>query len=225
MPSIPECTVEQMRQVDELMEGEFSVSPLQLMELAGFVTARAAMDLFRPSRVLVLAGKGNNGGDGMAAARHLHCMGVRVQVRLAGDVHRELPALQLEALNKLKIQVEDKPLFQPDLIIDALLGYGAEGEPGGGAALLIHDARRLCVPVLSVDVPSGLDVSAGKWFEPCFREATVLTLGLPKKGMKKDSGIKRLLVGDIGIPPECYQRIGINAHHMFRKGCYEEIKG
>ncbi len=223
MTRIPSLTVRQMREVDRLMVEEFGVSVLQMMELAGRVTARVAIDLFSPRSVIVLAGKGNNGGDGMVAARHLHNSGAKVRVVLAGELHGEIPLMQLNALGKTGIPVEDSVKCAPDLVIDALLGYGARGEPRGGVALLIRESRKLSKPVLSVDVPSGLEVSTGKWFSPAFEGATVLTLGLPKEGMLGDPKIKRLLVGDIGIPREVYRKIGVEVPGMFSDREYLEV--
>lgn len=224
--SVPEATVQQIREVDRLMVEEYGIPIPQMMELAGYVTARAAMDLFRPQEVLVLVGKGNNGGDGLSAARHLHNFGVAVKVVLAGELHREAPLAQLESLKKLSVPVLDDPanLGNPSLVIDTLLGYSAKGEPRGSVGLLIREARKLGAPVLSVDVPSGLEVSTGTWFRPAFQGSACLTLGLPKSGMTRDKGIKRLLVGDIGIPREAYHRIGVKVPVMFDRGPYFEVR-
>lgn len=224
---IPEVTVEQMKEVDRLMTEEFGVSVPQMMELAGHVTARVVMDLFNPGEVLILAGKGNNGGDGLAAARHLHNFGVAVKVVLAGELRREMPRMQLKSLRKLGVPALDNPESigngKPNLVIDALLGYSAMGKPRGGTALLIMEARKLGVPVLSVDIPSGLEASTGMWFSPAFEDSTCLTLALPKYGMTSDPGIKRLLVGDIGIPREAFRRVGVEVPVLFREDSYREI--
>jgi NAD(P)H-hydrate epimerase len=171
-------------------------------------------------------GKGNNGGDGLAAARHLHNFGVAVKVVLAGEIHMEEPLAQLESLRKLSVPVLEDPADpgSPGLVIDALLGYSAKGEPRGAVALLIREARRTGAPVLSVDIPSGLEVSTGTWFDPCFKESTCLTLALPKKGMTRDPGIERLLVGDIGIPREAFHRIGVRVPALFGKGPVIEVR-
>ena len=224
MINVPESTVEQMQETDCIMADEFGISALQMMELAGHVTACAAIDLFNPREVLVLVGRGNNGGDGLVAARHLHGMGVRIRVVLAGEIHLDNPLMQLNSIDKLGIPVDNTITGKPDLIIDSLLGFGSRGEPRGAIALLIREANKLKTHMLSVDVPSGLEAFTGTWFRPAFEGATVLTLGLPKKGMTGDPKIGRLLVGDIGIPPEAYKRVGLRVPVLFRKSSYIEVE-
>ncbi|MCK4714500.1 MAG: NAD(P)H-hydrate epimerase, partial [Candidatus Aenigmarchaeota archaeon] len=220
--NIPVATVEQMREIDSLMAEEFGVSVSQMMELAGYVTARAAIDIFQPGEVLVLVGRGNNGGDGLAAARHLHNMGVRTRVVLAGKNLRDMPLMQLRPLRHMGVPLEESVKGRPGLLIDALLGYSAQGAPRGRVAELIRQALALKRPVFSVDIPTGLDVSTGMWHEPCFRGSTVLALGLPKPHMLGNPGIRKLMVGDIGIPPEAYRRVGLKVQSLFARSSYIE---
>jgi NAD(P)H-hydrate epimerase len=221
MTQVPTATIEQMREIDRIMI-EFGVSVPQMMELAGYVTTRASIDLFKPRDALILAGKGNNGGDGLAAARHLHSLGVRVSVVLAGDIHKEVPLMQLESLKRIGIPIQDSVSGKPDLIIDSLLGFGSKGAPRGSIALLIREAQELKAPVLSVDIPSGFEPPTGTWFKPSFQGATVLTLGLPKPNMIGNPKIKRLLVGDIGIPQEAFRRVGLKVPPLFKNKQYIE---
>ncbi len=230
MKTVPSVTPEQMAKIDRIVENEFHVSPVQLMENAGRAVAGVACSAFRlPMRVAVLAGKGNNGGDGLVAARHLHNRGAEVSVVLVDKNLRGLPLQQLRAVQALGIRPGSdlKALGdKPDLIIDALLGFGARGPPMGIVARLIADGVRLQekgVPVLCVDAPSGLDLETGKWFSPAFRGADVVTLGLPKMNMVGNTGIKRLFVADIGIPREAYMRIGIGVPALFSDRDYIEI--
>jgi hydroxyethylthiazole kinase-like uncharacterized protein yjeF len=229
MKSVPSVTPEQMARIDRIAETGFHISPLQLMENAGRAVAGFACSEFRlPKMVAVLVGKGNNGGDGLVAARHLHNRGLGVSVVLADKNLKGLPLHQLRAVRALGIRpVTDlKALNEgPSLIIDALLGSGARGPPKGPVSGLITKGLRLQergVPVLCVDSPSGLDLEAGEWFSPSFREADVVTLGLPKGGMVGNTGIRRLFVADIGIPREAYRHLGIMVPQIFsERDCIE----
>ncbi len=215
MPIIPEITVTQMREVDRLMVESFHIHLLQMMENAGRLLARVARERFRPKSVVILAGKGNNGGGGLVAARYLRNFGVEVQIMLSEEALRPVPAMHLKAAEVIGIPVARQLSSKPDLVIDALLGYNGTGATRGKTAELIEQANALGVPILCLDVPSGFDASAGRWYSPAFKNATVLTLGLPKTNMLGNPEIKTLLVGDIGIPQKVYQYIGLKVPTLF----------
>ncbi|MFC1755267.1 NAD(P)H-hydrate epimerase, partial [Thermoproteota archaeon] len=168
---------------------------------------------------------GNNGADGIAAARYLHNKRVDVEVVLGVEETRlcETAMRHLDAAKVLGIPIIDTVGKRPDLFIDCLLGYNAKGAPRERIAEIISHVKGLEVPVLSCDVPTGLELSTGKWHEPCFENAVCLTLGLPKKGMIDDSKIKRLLVGDLGIPPEVYKKAGVDATNLFVEKDYVDV--
>lgn len=214
---IPEISVEKMKEIDRLMVEELNIEIMQMMENAGRNIAAASIKLFKPQRVSILAGKGNNGGDGIAAARHLKNRGIEVEIILGHKNLRKLAKKQLESAEKFKIPIKNKISGKPDLIIDTLLGYQATGEPRGKIAELIEEANRLNVPVLSVDIPTGFDVTNNIWHAPSFENATVLTIGLPKTNMNKNKKIKNLYLMDIGIPSELYKKVGINVPMIFKK--------
>ncbi|BDG62402.1 NAD(P)H-hydrate dehydratase [Caldinitratiruptor microaerophilus] len=148
----------------------------------------------RPPRVVVVAGHGNNGGDGLAAARHLHAWGAEVRVLLYGHPDRLTPdarvnfrACQEAGLVTLPLADGRAPvsewLAQADLVIDALLGTGVRGaprEPVAGAIGAVMAAGR---PVLAVDVPSGIDADAGAVPGPAVRAQWTVTFGAPKLGL------------------------------------------
>jgi len=145
-----------MSQVDRLMASEFGVATLQLMELAGQAVAAWARERFlsgdaRGKRVLVLAGSGGNGGDGMVAARLLHAWGAHPAIWLSHDMARlsAAAAHQARSLAALDLPLQPPPtdaaipLPPADLIIDALLGFGLSGPPAGVAARLIAGSDEL----------------------------------------------------------------------------------
>ncbi len=183
------------------------------MENAGRSLAELARRLLDGNvagkRVTVLCGPGNNGGGGMAAARMLHNWGAEVSVHLSGEPSnlKEVPAQQWHILQRLGLTSLHAGLSTTDLVLDALLGYGASGEPRPPIADLIRWANDQSAPILSLDVPSGLDASSGVAPQPTVQAMATLTLALPKTGLlvqeaKKYTG--ELYLADIGVPPELY---------------------
>jgi len=126
---IPAVTREQMIEIDRLMIKDYDISLLQMMENAGRNLAELSRRLLdgtvSEKRVLVFCGSGNNGGGGMAAARHLSNWGAAVEVTLATERHKlkDEPAHQLRILEKMQVSITGKPSGKNfDLIIDALIG-------------------------------------------------------------------------------------------------------
>ncbi len=227
----PAVTTAQMTRVDRVMIDELGVDVLQLMELAGRAVATVARERFldgdpRGRRVLILAGGGGNGGDGLVAARLLHAWGAEVVVMLDRDPaalggsaahnHAILDRLGLHAATADR--AEAPALAAADLVIDALLGFGLRGPPGGRAAALIGAANTHPAPILAIDLPSGLDATTGAPYEPCIRADATLTLALPKTGLLAPSArpvVGELYVADIGIPATVYARLGLTIPPLF----------
>jgi len=141
-------------------------APHLLMQRAGTAVARLAQAVVpHAQRVWVACGPGNNGGDGLVAARHLHRAGVEVQATLFGDAQR-LPDDARQALADARrdgVAVSDRTPDTPcDLAIDALLGLGASRAPQGALAEAIEGLNALRTPVLAVDLPSGLQADTGQ---------------------------------------------------------------
>ncbi len=231
--SVPSITTEQMREVDRLMIEEYGIALLQMMENAGRNLARLAASLASRSQlihVLVLAGKGNNGGGGMAAARHLSNMGSQVRVILTGTAEEliDAPAHQASILNKMGIELLEveatsqehlQSIFaEADLIIDAVIGYSLAGVPRGQAATLIELANASGRSIVSLDVPSGVDAGSGSVYEPSIRAAATVTLALPKTGLAAPEVRERLgdlYVADLSVPPRLYRRLGLEVDPLF----------
>ena len=234
---IPAISGDEMARVDRIMAGEFGVTSLQLMELAGHAVASYARAHLlhgdaEGKRVLALCGGGGNGGDAMVAARLLHAWGAHTRVylnRAAATIEGDA-AHQLATLRALDIPIDDpgaeqahhEPILptaetapttlpEADLIIDGLLGFGAHGAPTGRTAELIRATNAAGAPTLAIDVPSGLDATTGDLATPCIRAKITLTLGLPKRGLREitaRAAAGRIVVADIGIPPQAYEKIG-----------------
>lgn len=226
---IPALTGAQMAEVDRIMVEEFRLDVLQIMEVAGLAVARFARARFlagdpRGQRVVVLAGSGGNGGDGLVAARYLHGWGAAVEVRLALDPAslRGTAAHQLLAVDALGLPVRPPSAAREspdaDLVIDALLGFGLRTAPTAAFADLIRAANDQPAPVLAVDLPSGLDATSGERFDPCVRATATLTLALPKTGLMRPDAVAvtgELSLADIGIPAEAYARLGVEVGPLF----------
>lgn len=222
---IPAVTADQMRQVDRAMIEYLHIELIQMMENAGRSLADLAIRLFEPQRVVVLAGGGGNGGGGLVAARHLANGGREVQVVLGageGDMS-PVPAHQLDILHRMgALIVSDPPAA--DVVVDALIGYSLRGDPAGRTAELIEWANRQTAPVLSLDTPSGLDVTTGLAGNPCVRAAATLTLALPKVGLLvAPEHVGRLYLADISVPRVVYERMGLQVGDVFSADAIVEI--
>jgi ADP-dependent NAD(P)H-hydrate dehydratase / NAD(P)H-hydrate epimerase len=195
--------------VDRVTSERFRVAVDWLMEAAGWQTARHCRE-----RTLVVCGRGNNGGDGLAAARHLHRWG-----HLAGVACLDRPALsgpasrQAEALEALGVPIADRlELDNCRTVLDAIFGTGLNRPAEGLAAEWIGAINSAGRRVVAVDVPSGLDADSGRAFEPAIRASRTVTLGLPKTGLLQADGpdlAGDVWVADIGVPREAYRELGI----------------
>ena len=201
------------------------------MPYAGRHLAQVARSRFlegdpKSRRVLVVAGSGGNGGGGLACARRLHNWGAQVSVWLSSEPSRmaDVPRHQLAILERMgvpfHVATSDTTLPPADLIIDALIGYSLQGSPKGGTAQLIRAANEHQAPVLSLDLPSGVEATAGTVYTPTIRAAATLTLALPKQGLRAPQAkpfVGELYLGDIGVPPELYSspHLGIRVGPLF----------
>ncbi|MDG7008437.1 MAG: NAD(P)H-hydrate epimerase [Nitrososphaerota archaeon] len=210
-------TAQEMAELDRSAIEEFGIDELVLMENAGLAVANAARRLLggdtAGKKIGVLVGKGNNGGDGLVAARHLQNWGAQVSLVLAGDRAdlKALPAKHLEIVEKMgALPVgPESGLRGAHLLVDALLGYNLKGDPKEPLAGLIRRANASKTKILAVDIPSGLDATTGDPGEPCIAADTTVTLGLPKVGFLSPGARKyvgRLYLADISFPNLLYAR-------------------
>jgi NAD(P)H-hydrate epimerase len=174
-------------------------------------------------RVACLVGGGNNGGDGMVAARHLANWGADVEV-ITGttkDRAKGIPFRQLEILEKMGILIlsTDYDLTDYDLLVDGLIGYGLEGNPRDRIATIIKDANASGRPTLAIDVPSGMNATTGESYDPSIKATATLTLALPKTGFLAPGALPYvgdLYVADISIPRKVYESFG-QKENLFQK--------
>ena len=212
----PSLTTEQMIEVDRAMIEDYHILLIQMMENAGRNLAILARDRFLggdPSgkKVVVLAGTGGNGGGAMVAARRLHNWGAEVEVFVSREPQPEIPQHQFTVLKRMgmSVRVAEKPtgLTHAALILDGLIGYSLKGNPRGIIGELIHWANAQASPILSLDTPSGIDLTSGTIYDPVIEAVATLTLALPKVGLFRDGAkqlVGELYLGDISVPPSLY---------------------
>ncbi len=204
-------------QVAELNSEFLGVSHLQLMEVVGAGIAKEVGERARSKpnpRILVVAGTGKNGGDGLSVARHLASMGLRVRVILVGrpkDVEDPAAKQQLASILQMTDSVEfqtipDSSFLKPmdsDYIIDGLLGTGVRGElrqPLLGAVKAVNRSKGFKV---AIDLPSGLDTDTGEPHGEAVKANLTISLHRMKQGLTKASEYTgELMVLPIGVPPE-----------------------
>jgi len=220
---VPALTTDQMREVDRIMVEEFGIDLPRMMENAGRNLAWLARKRFTPVSVTVLAGPGGNGGGGLVATRHLMNRGVGVSVTLSRDELGDVPAAQADMLRAMGVEFSEDPT-EADLVIDALIGYSLSGDPRGRTGELIEWANHQAAPVLSLDVPSGLDTTTGIIGDPCIRATATMTLALPKAGLDlAPTVVGELYLADISVPPSVYTVFGLGVADPFAEGSVVSI--
>jgi NAD(P)H-hydrate epimerase len=216
-------TALQMAEVDRRAVACFDLSLVQMMENAGRALARVARERFfeghaGAGRVAVLAGPGGNGGGAMVAARRLAGWGARVHVFATAEGATMAPVTARQARTLRSFGVpwtvvaggaeSGWPAASGfDLVLDGLLGYGGRGEPRGA----VHDAMAWAfdtgAPVLSLDLPSGLDATSGCAAATAIRASATVTLAALKTGLTVAASalhVGELYLADIGVPAAAY---------------------
>ncbi len=213
-------TAAEMRELDRRAIAEVGLPSLVLMENAG----RAAYQVLRrefpelSGEVAVLAGRGNNGGDGFVVARCLANAGIPVAVflvgrrdQVGGDARVNLEILAHQGLEVLEVLEESHlekaldRLARAGLIVDALLGTGLNSPVTGLLASLIQAVNQLKRQVLALDLPSGLSADTGEALGVAVRADVTVTCGWPKIGLVMSPGrdyVGRLWQADLGMPPD-----------------------
>lgn len=220
-----------MARADRAAIEDLGIPVAALMENAGRQVATVARLFLGGSvagrRIVALCGRGNNGGDALVATRHLYGWGADARAVVCGDpaTLRDLPATQRDALRGIGVRVArfdpDGPdeIAGADLLLDGLLGYGATGAPRDDIAECIRVADRSRVPILAVDMPSGIDPDTGSPHGIAIRAACTVTLALPKQGLLAPAAgplVGALVLADIGLPAAAYGRPDVSG--LFERG-------
>jgi ADP-dependent NAD(P)H-hydrate dehydratase / NAD(P)H-hydrate epimerase len=218
-------TAEQMREMDRLTIHKYGTPSLTLMERAGAGVVKAILECFAKSvskGVLIVAGKGNNGGDGFVVGRLLREQGVSCAIALlanpneisrdaAHNLERYLTGggkvvgIDADHLGLLKDSVAGK-----GLLVDALLGTGTNNEIRGMYADAIRAMNGSGLPIVAIDIPSGLDADKGTPLGVCVQAAMTVALGYPKLGQVIYPAVEyvgELVVADIGIEPAAVSEV------------------
>lgn len=212
---------QEMRDIDKRVQEEYALPELVLMENAGCRVAEATCRLLggvQGKTICIMAGSGNNGGGSFSAARYLVNWGAKVKVFLVGDGGhlKESPAVMYQALHRMAAEIHTMEgdrdwdrlrlaLRFADGIVDGILGTGFAGELRKKTLRLIEMINEAEKPILSIDVPSGVDSDTGVVASVAVRAEATLALGLPKPAHYMGGGASfagKVSVDTIGIPQE-----------------------
>jgi NAD(P)H-hydrate epimerase len=229
LKSIPAITPEQRVELGRSMIEDFGVDSTQILESAALHFAHLARDRFlagdaREKSVVVLAGAGGKGAVALAAARRLAGWGATVEVFLLRERSRLSPAALrlLEALDRAKVTVKDPsaPLAAegPDAILEGTVGSGLRGRPKEDLADAVRWTAAQRIPILSLEVPAGMDAGTGAVSSPSIKATATLALALPQKGVVTHGAEEyrgELYLGDLGVPDIALRRLGLKVGPIF----------
>lgn len=204
-------TAAEMQDIGRRTIKEFGIPSAVLMERAGLAVAARVKVLFDHGKVVVLAGGGNNGGDGLVAARELFVQGWNVRVLMLAKEDRLSPDClsQYRVARKMGVPCEFRTAvtgrdLHAAVVIDAIMGTGLYTAVKPAVAKIIRFINTAGVPVLSVDIPSGISSDTGAVMGEAVRADHTVTFGLPKRGLLLHPGAAcagQVFVEDIGFPP------------------------
>ncbi len=220
--TVPAVTREQMIEVDRIAVEETGPNLYQMMENAGRNLALNVIDLIEEKspgkKVLIFAGTGGNGGGGICAARHLLNHGYEPIVILSNEEKmRDIPAYQLEIFRKAGgqiIPIEKANDINPDIIVDAIIGYSLISAPGGKVLEMINFINKNNIPTISLDIPTGVLATSGENPGEFVKPDKTITLALPKTGLSPEK-CGEIILADIGIPQVVYEKIGLKYNSPF----------
>lgn len=214
-------TRNQVRQIDQRSIQEYHIPGVVLMENAARGVAQVAWRMLGSNRgaaVLIMCGGGNNGGDGLAVARHLHNGGAAVSILLSADPDKydgeARSNFEIVSAMKLPIAAADPTAIagmKPALIVDAIFGTGLTQPPREPFPQIARAIQGLGAPILAVDIPSGLDCDSGQPLgKICVKATATATFVAAKAGFAKPSAapyLGEVTVWDIGCPRELIEEV------------------
>ncbi len=225
------ATADEIRELDRKATEELGIPGVVLMENAGIQVVQVMQKRYpdlKKCRVLIVCGKGNNGGDGFVVARHLYNRGIEVRITLLAE-KQQLNGdakLNFEIAAKMNLPIveitsnEQLPAFrnllhQADVIVDAILGTGLKNAVKGLYKHVIESINKTNIPIIAVDIPSGLSSDTGAVLGSCIHADATATFAIPKRGHSlypAAAYVGKLEVVDIGIPKKLVDTSGIKIH-------------
>jgi len=209
-------TSDEMRRVDKKTIEEYGIPGVVLMERAGLAVASKIKEVFGQKRVIIVAGSGNNGGDGFAVARNLSKEGWDVRVFLTskpenikGDALLQYRIAKNFGVSVLPVKEllthSSSFVTKHSIFVDALFGTGLSKTIAGTLSEVIRQINKSKQPIISVDIPSGISSDTGQIMGEAVKADCTVTFGLPKRGHLLYPGAEysgRLFIEDIGFPEE-----------------------
>jgi len=232
-------TADEMRLLDQKVINEYGIPGIILMENAGLAVMHVIKNHFSGSlarkRILVFAGKGNNGGDGFVVARHLVNAGCDVKIfllckpeELQGDalinwkIARKMNIRYQLIVSDRDLNVVKVGLMYTELVIDGIFGTGFKGGVQGTIAKLIDIVNEAGKTVVSIDLPSGMVADTGCVKGACIKAQYTVTLALPKVGLVLEPAapfVGKLVTADISFPPELIAKQQYNRYLLGHSLC------
>jgi hydroxyethylthiazole kinase-like uncharacterized protein yjeF len=208
------CTAEEMQAIDSAAIDEYGLPGMVLMENAGLRVLEVVEEFAsRDSRITIICGRGNNGGDGFVVARHLFNRGANVQALLLAEAagvrgdaeanfaiarHAGVPIIEAPSPRVL-----NRAAAEADILVDGILGTGAKGVVRGPALMAIRATRRCPGRIIAIDIPSGVSGNDGSILGEAVRADVTVTFAVPKVGLYTYPGrayCGDIRIADIGIP-------------------------
>jgi len=218
------CTAEQMRKIDKSASDFGAIPSIVLMENAAIACVDEILSLKNVKSVAIFCGKGNNGGDGFAIARHLFMSGIDTEVYLVcGSDFSKDALINYEIISRMGIKIKeinDTDLLElyiknTDVVVDAIFGTGVKGEIFGIAAEVINIINKNSSMVVSVDIPSGINADTGEILGVCVKADKTITFAAYKRGLLLFPGADfagDITVADISIPEYIIKEQNINVN-------------
>jgi ADP-dependent NAD(P)H-hydrate dehydratase / NAD(P)H-hydrate epimerase len=222
-------TPAQMNEIDSKAINEYGIPGIVLMENAAIKVVeeiKKHLKTLQGKEIFVFAGKGNNGGDAFTVARHVFNNGARVRVYIAADIRgitgdaginlniiKKMGVEILQLAEKEQLAALRDSLKTSDIIVDGILGTGFKGSLTGIVKDLVEVLNISPAPIISIDIPTGVNGETGSVQGSCIKAERTVTFGLPKLGLIIHPGCEytgEVIVADIGIPSEVFNSMDIN---------------
>ena len=216
--------------IDAELFKEYQFTVEQLMELAGLSAASAIANAYKPGRVLVCVGPGNNGGDGLVCARHLKMFDFKPVIYAPKKIENDtLNAKLMHQCNSMnittlrKLPSEDKMNHDYDLIVDALFGFSFKPPLRPEYIPIMSNLWATATPICSIDIPSGWHVELGPTVDS-FRPKFLISLTAPKQCAKFFDGKFHYLGGRF-LPPALQKKYNLTLPEYPKDKCFVRLKG